>query len=234
MPPEAEQSSTASNGSVHDLHDRTIVQIAKTSGCAFLNHADRIWNDRQIMLIGPNGRLGIEPTNTLDPAAGGGWWDGGFVGDDSDVLAQISSTSGTTGEPKAIGISRRAVSDTVDRLVRHMELDDTIREYVGVPVTFSFGLGRARAVAAAGGAVFLPQNGFRPDEIADMLRSQSINALSAVPTMLRVILANPELLGGVGKHLRWLEIGSQFMAAEEKKAVRALFPNAIILQHYGL
>nr|WP_296722731.1 AMP-binding protein [Erythrobacter sp.] len=149
-------------------------------------------------------------------------------------IAQISTTSGTTGQPKAIAISRAAISDTVSRLVTEMEIDSGIREYIGVPVTFSFGLGRARAIAAVGGTAFLPETGFRPDEIARMLNSGAINALSAVPTMLRTIFASPDVLGSAGKRLKWLEIGSQFMSADEKRMVRKLFPSAIILQHYGL
>lgn len=211
-----------------------VVRVDKVSSLAFLHAADEVWRRRESLLIGDNNQLGIAPARALTLTAGGGWWEGDFQTDRSDDIAQISSTSGTTGEPKAIALSRRAVSDTVDRLVRHMELDAGIREYIGVPVTFSFGLARARAVAAAGGAAFVPETGFRPDELAAMLRSGEINALSAVPTMLRTILAHPDIVGDAGKRLRWLETGSQFMAEDEKRAVRSLFSEAVILQHYGL
>jgi len=216
------------------LSDLSVVAANKASGVAFLDAAAGIWADRKTLLVSDVPVPGLTAAETLHLEPSGGWWQGRFDTDFSESIAQISVTSGTTGTPKAIAISRRAISDTVVRLGRSMEMNASVREYIAVPVTYSFGLARARAVAAAGGLAFLPANGFRPDEIASLLQRGEINALSAVPTMLRTVLANPSLLDGVGHKLRWLEIGSQYMAASEKRAVRELFPEAVILQHYGL
>lgn len=154
--------------------------------------------------------------------------------DETDVAAQIAFTSGTTGQPKPVVLSRRALIDVTTRLREVMELTSDVREYIGVPVTFSFGLGRARVIADLGGRAFLPPKGFRPVELAEMLSSGQINALSAVPTMLRLILSQSQMFHACGKNLHWLEIGSQFMSAAEKEEIRRLFPNARIVQHYGL
>jgi peptidoglycan/LPS O-acetylase OafA/YrhL len=80
----------------------------------------------------------------------------------------------------------------------------------------------------------MPPRGFDPMELARMLKAGEVNALSAVPTLLRILLADPAIIGEAGKALRWLEIGSQAMTAEEKRRVRAMFPKARIVQHYGL
>jgi peptidoglycan/LPS O-acetylase OafA/YrhL len=171
----------------------------------------------------------------FEPApAGGGWFTEPFPTRADASPAQISLTSGTTGAPKAIQVSHRALHDVTHRLIDVMELDDSVREYVGAPVTFSFGFGRIRAVAAAGGCSFLPERGFRVDEFAAMLRRGEVNALSAVPTMLRLVLAQADLLDDCRRSLRWLEIGSQAISRDEKEALRRLFPAANIIQHYGL
>ena len=109
-----------------------------------------------------------------------------------------------------------------------------IREYVGVPVTYSFGMGRFRAISAVGGSAYLSPRGFDPLELVRMLESGEVNSLSAVPTLLRILLDSPEVIGTAGKKLLWMEIGSQYMSASEKRRVRELFPNARIVQHYGL
>ncbi|HEY0214442.1 MAG TPA: AMP-binding protein [Paenirhodobacter sp.] len=150
-----------------------------------------------------------------------------------DSPAQVVFSSGTEGKPKAIVISRAALADVEDRLLSVMQITAEIREYIGIPVTYSFGLGRARVVARAGGAFFLPER-FDPVEIRDMLTAGEINAISAVPSMWRVMLARPDFLGDLGAQVRWIEIGSQYMSAEEKLALRRMFPNARIVQHYGL
>lgn len=168
------------------------------------------------------------------PAPGHGWLKAGHQLRDDDAVAQCLFTSGTEGEPKGVLLSQRALADVVTRLNEVMGVDASIREYVGVPVYSSFGFGRCRAVAAAGGRAFLPAHGFSPVEIATMLEQGAINALSAVPSLWRLLLASQSLFGDCRHRLRWAEIGSQPMSRSEKEAVRALFPEACIVEHYGL
>src|SRR5690606_21239402 len=91
-----------------------------------------------------------------------------------------------------------------------------------------------RAVAAAGGQSFLPEQGFNVLELRDLLRRGEVNAVSAVPSLWRMVLAQPGVLQGVGDRVRWIEIGSQYMSREEKEQMKQLFPRATIVQHYGL
>ena len=53
--------------------------------------------------------------------------------------------------------------------VEQMQLTDEVREYVGVPATFSFGMARFRAVSAVGGKSYMPPRGFDPLELARYL-----------------------------------------------------------------
>ncbi|MBK7285423.1 MAG: acyl--CoA ligase [Sphingomonadales bacterium] len=147
--------------------------------------------------------------------------------------ADCPPTSGTTGT-RGIVLTHGNLAASTDRLIEAMAMDHDIREYIGVPVQYSFGLGRARAIARVGGSYFVPEHGFDPSEIAMMLRDGSINAISAVPTLWRVLLANRDVIGDAGSKVRWIEIGSQAMSVAEKTAMKTLFPEAKIVQHYGL
>ena len=148
--------------------------------------------------------------------------------------AQVTYTSGTEGVPKGIVLTHANLADAAERIIAEMEMTSDIREYVGVPATYSFGIGRYRAIAAVGGKAYLPPRGFDPMELARMLEAGEVNALSAVPSLLRILLETPEVIGTAGQALRWMEIGSQHMQAEEKQRIKEMFPNAIIVQHYGL
>ncbi len=215
------------------------VAFSAANSCAYLAAVFEAYRAGHVVLVQPKSAPDIVPPG-IDVIArkefedAPGWFDGRLEPIFADRPAQVAFSSGTTGTPKALLLSHRALSDVVARINTAMGVDETIREYVGVPVTFSFGFGRCRAVAAAGGQSFLPANGFDPTEIAQMLRAGEINAISAVPTLWRVVLANPDVIGDAGQAVRWIEIGSQYMAAEEKQGLKGLFPNARIVQHYGL
>ncbi|MFT3812343.1 MAG: AMP-binding protein [Acidovorax sp.] len=177
---------------------------------------------------------GIDIDQCIVPDAGGGWFSEHHALIHDDLPAQVTFTSGTEGKPKGIVLSYANLADAAERIIDQMGLTSEVREYVGVPVTHSFGMARVRVVSAVGGRSYLPPRGFDPLELSRMLGAGEVNALSAVPTLLRILLQRPEVIGEAGKKLRWMEIGSQYMTAAEKRAVRELFPNARIVQHYGL
>jgi acyl-coenzyme A synthetase/AMP-(fatty) acid ligase len=169
------------------------------------------------------------------PSGGTGWVDALAYARSRDAApAQVLFSSGTEGKAKAVVLSHAALADTTDRLIAAQGLDETVREYVGIPVFYSFGFARARVVAAVGGKIYIPPSGFDPLEIAGMLERGELNAVSAVPSLWRLVLQNRELFAAHGHKLRWIEIGSQYMSGEEKAALKRLFPRAKIVQHYGL
>ncbi|MCB1354963.1 MAG: AMP-binding protein [Maritimibacter sp.] len=177
---------------------------------------------------------GIRIDRCLVPDRRTGWFEDHHPLIHEDLPAQVSYTSGTEGEPKGILLSYANLADAAQRIIDQMQMTSEIREYVGVPATFSFGMGRYRAISAVGGRAYLPPRGFDPIELSRMLSAGDVNALSAVPTLLRILLDAPEIIGDAGQNLRWMEIGSQHMTGEEKRRIREMFPNARILQHYGL
>jgi acyl-CoA synthetase (AMP-forming)/AMP-acid ligase II len=177
---------------------------------------------------------GVSVDRCIVPAEQSGWFTTHYPIIHDDEPAQVSYTSGTEGKPKGILLTHANLADAAERIIEQMRMTADIREYVGVPATFSFGIGRYRAISAVGGQAYLPPRGFDPLELARMLAAGQVNAVSLVPTLLRILLVSPAVIGEAGKNLRWMEIGSQHMTADEKDRVRKLFPNARIVQHYGL
>lgn len=217
----------------------TVKAVSSINSCDFVSRVFEIL-DRGECFAAVSGPLPVnvhqlDLSAPVQPKPGGGWYEGNaYVPNSSPSPAQIAFSSGTEGKPKAIVISHAALENTTSRIISVMGIEDSIREYVGIPVYHSFGFGRCRVVSAAGGRFYLPENGFSVREIADLLGQDRINAISAVPSLWRILLGQGEIIASLGTKIRWVEIGSQYMSAEEKVALRDLFPNAKIVQHYGL
>ena len=184
------------------LNTNEFIGIHQVNSVDFVISAFQVYNSGDVLVILKESNSGIRLKEEIIPTSGGGW-----LKLRQDVIrenrpAQIVFTSGTEGAPKPILLSHQALADVVIRLNKIMKVDETISEYIGIPVTYSFGLGRCRAVAAAGGRCFIPENGFNPVEIARMLAAGEINAISAVPTLWRALLVQPEIIGVLGRKVK--------------------------------
>ena len=98
----------------------------------------------------------------LTPKSGSAWMEREFQPSTSNSTAIVSFTSGTEGQAKGVLLTHQNLADVVTRLNGLMQVDHSISEYIGVPVYHSFGFGRCRAIASAGGRFFLPESGFKP------------------------------------------------------------------------
>lgn len=197
------------------------------------------WHCERIPVVAVKSAQQVLPGVSIDhmvtPHPQGGWLETDrLILDDDPEPAFITLTSGTEGDAKPIVVSRRNVAATVRRIASAMDITGDIREYAAAPVTHSFGIYRARSIAAAGGRLYIPTRGFDPNEFVRMLRRSELNALSCVPSLLRVILSTSEAIGAAAANLRWLEIGAQPLSAQEKAGACVLFPNARIVYSYGL
>lgn len=222
-----------------DLQKLEATAVVRKNSIAFVEKIFALNEDRRpLVMVGDEEEARNLPGVAIDrcivPAEQAGWYIACHPLIHDATPTQVSYTSGTEGQPKGILLTYANLADAATRIIDEMQMTAEIREYVGVPASFSFGMARYRAISAVGGHAYLPPRGFDPLELARMLAAGEVNALSAVPTLLRILLDAPCMIGEAGKRLRWLEIGSQHMTAEEKLRIRALFPNALIVQHYGL
>lgn len=159
--------------------------------------------------------------------------DGSDIGDDAAAL--IMFTSGTTARKKGVILSHGNLCQAVHNINTAMGIDETIREYVTMPLYHSFGLGRLRCVISVGGTLAMNSGPFSPLALAQIVRKGAINAISGVPAVFATLIeVFGPVLESIGAQINVVEIGSAEMPRAHKERLLELMPDARIFMHYGL
>ncbi len=149
--------------------------------------------------------------------------------------ALIMYTSGTGGERKGVLLSHNNLIQTSKNINEFMQVDESIREYVALPLSHSFGFGRVRCVLLAGGTLVFDDGMFNPARMTRDFKKHNCNAVSGVPAVFAMLLGRFEhMLAEIGPAVRHIEIGSAPMPMEHKMRLMNTCPNARICMHYGL
>lgn len=152
-----------------------------------------------------------------------------------DDGAAILFTSGTTGRRKGVLLSHRNLIQATLNINEFMRIDSNIREFVAVPLTHSFGLGRSRCVLFAGGTLVVNNGMLNPVALVRSVLKHQCDAISSVPSGFAMFFGRLEsLLQRIGPQVRFIELGSSPMPLDHKMKLLEIFPNARICMHYGL
>ena len=149
--------------------------------------------------------------------------------------ADVLFTSGTTGRPKGVILSHRAIAAAARNINAFVGNGRDDREVVPLPLSHSFGLGRLRCQVLAGGALVLVDGFTAAGRLFGAMEEHRATGFSFVPAGLAVLLQTTrDRLGDFADTLRWVEIGSASMPAEHRDRLMRLLPRTRLCMHYGL
>ncbi len=156
----------------------------------------------------------------------------GLVSDAS--ASMIIYTSGTTGKPKGAVLSHRSQLASARAQVSHTGLaaDDTMP--LVVPLNHVAGLtcSALACLIARSTAVIVPQ--FSPKVLVEVLNSVPATVIGMVPTMYTLLLQHGGLSESACQRARVLQVGAAAPDTALVKALNLAFPNAEILNSYGM
>lgn len=154
---------------------------------------------------------------------------------DDSSIADVLFTSGTTGKPKGVILTHKAILAAANNINRFIKNTTTDIEVVPLPLSHSFGLGRLRCNMVAGGTIVLIDGFSRPGAIFKALEEHRATGLAMVPAGFAVLLkTGGDKLGDYRRHLQYIEIGSSVMPIDHKHKIMQLLPDTHICMHYGL
>lgn len=149
-------------------------------------------------------------------------------------IAEILFTTGTTGKPKGVMLSYRAVYHILKNTMDGIGIRPEDRVLLPLPLNHSFALRLLRAVLYAGAAAVL-QNGFTfAREAETNVNSWGCTAMGCVPASYEVMKGQMQgafarVLGG----MRWMEFGAGSLTIRQRREITALLPNTVIWNTWG-
>lgn len=152
-----------------------------------------------------------------------------------DEPAVILYTSGTQGDRKGVLLTHLNVASVGQYVNEFMSYDDSAIEYVAAPLDHAFGFGRCRNILHAGATAVFDDGPFNPARLLQALETCGCNAISSVATGMAIMLQHfAEEFAVYGQQVRWIKMGSQGLDRAYKEQLCELFPDACLVQNYGL
>ena len=154
---------------------------------------------------------------------------------DVDAVADILFTTGTTGAPKGVPLTfgnEAAAARNINTFIRNTS-DDI--ELLALPISHSFGLGRLRCCLTIGATIILLGNFANVKKLYRLMGEEHVTGFTMVPASWRYLHRfSGEKIAEFKDQLKYIEMGSAFLSAEEKQELATLLPNTRVCMHYGL
>ncbi len=146
--------------------------------------------------------------------------------------ASLFYTSGTTGTPKGVVHSHRALYLHALSVALTFHIDDTTVELYSIPLFHANGWGRPHAAVLMGARqIVLPR--FDPPELFRLIETERVTSLCLVPTMAEQLLAAPASASGDLTSVREIHLGGSPVSASLVSRLTSRF-RCLVTAGYGM
>lgn len=150
-----------------------------------------------------------------------------------DAAAVVLYTGGTTGLPKGVVLSQRAITLTLYRVQMAAGFEAGSRFLSFMPMFHIGGIASWGVLAPTGGAtIILPQ--FEPGAALAAIKEHNITFTGAVPTMLAMMVAHPDYTPESLATLNFIMYGAAPMPPELLESLLGQYPKLSFYQSYGM
>lgn len=149
-------------------------------------------------------------------------------------VAELLFTTGTTGKPKGVILSYKAVYHILSNTIEGIGITPQERLLLPLPLNHSFALRVLRALLYVGATVVL-QNGFAfAKEVELNQEAFGCTAFAAVPASMELLRGQmqDEFARIMGK-FRYIEIGAGSLTIEQRKRLAKQLPDTTIINTWG-
>ena len=152
------------------------------------------------------------------------------VREDDDALQMY--TSGTTGQPRSVVLTHRAVTANIAQFGRVVQFRPCDRFLLIMPLFHAAGIMAMLHTISWGASLFIQKN-FVPEDTVEALDDQGVSVAMLAPTMIQTCLSDvPNMAGRTFKDLRLIVYGASPIDAETLRRAMKLF-RCDFAQRYG-
>ncbi|CAM3890989.1 AMP-binding protein [Vibrio aquimaris] len=149
--------------------------------------------------------------------------------------ADLMFTSGTTGEPKGVPLTHAQLTAATEHIVEQVGNTGNDVELLLMPLSHSFGMARMRSTLFVGGTLVIGYPLQRLKGVFKAIEEHSVTGFGIVPSAWSFITQmSKDMIAKYASRLRYIELGSAYLAPEEKRRLTEWFPDTNIVMHYGL
>ncbi len=149
-------------------------------------------------------------------------------------LAELLFTTGTTGKPKGVMLTYKAVYHILANTIEGIGIREDDILLLPLPLNHSFALRVLRAVLYRGATIVL-QNGFTfAKEVENNVVNHGCNAMACVPASYEVMKSQmQDAFAGTLGGMRFIEFGAGSLSIQQRKEITALLPGVQIYNTWG-
>ncbi len=152
---------------------------------------------------------------------------------EEDDPVVLMYTGGTTGLPKGVLLDQRAEMLNMYHVALRWGLDENFVYLHQTPMFHAASMGGILGIPACGGSsCFVPI--FEPKAVLEAMETNDVTMTVMVPTMIDMLLANPEFEPERMRSLEVLTYGASPMPAALLDRLLELFPDLDVYQGYGM
>jgi len=153
--------------------------------------------------------------------------------ENSEALALLLHTSGSTGQPKGVMLTHANVEAACGAIVAYLgnTADDIVLSVL--PLSFGYGITQVVTMVMTGGTLVLEKSFAFPRKILERLAEVKATGFPLVPPMAALITGINDLEPGFLPHLRTITSAAAAMPPAIAERLQQLFPDTRLFLMYG-
>ena len=154
---------------------------------------------------------------------------------ESNEIAYLIYTSGTTSEPKGVGINHSIVEFTTKNIVQVLKYSNSDVDVLPLPLHHSFGLGCLHVSLFVGSTLILLKNSSDLQNILDIIKKYNATTLAAVPaTLSKLLKFNENNLNDYFSDIRLVITNTTKIPITTIQKFKKIISNGNLATYYGL